>query len=437
MRIIDRTTGEIIDSDYKEFALYTLEARAIPSAIDGLKVVQRKLVYAMLKRGGKKTKVAEWGGSLASYGYDHGEASAMGAAVGLTAPWNNTEPLFIGHGSFGTRLVPQAASPRYIYAEMSDAFKKYFIDEEVAPVRANEDHPEPVNYLPIIPWVLINGVSGIAVGFKTEILPRSVKDILKATKDCLKNPEKFLKDNKPIAPTFPQFKGNVIYDADAEKYFTTGLVEYVGKYTYKINELPIGYDREKYIDHLENMIEKELIKDYTDNCSKSGFGFTVKVSLSQKTVIDKDQLKYFGLIKSHSEIYTTIGYDSKVKIFSSVAELIHYFVQYRLTKFEEKRLWDINEIEQRKNYLIGKKDFLVDVITVRLNVNQSTKAQMLNHALSHNTNNPDWASRYISTPVYAMTTDEVEKLNKEIQENVDKINALKNKTAQEIYETVL
>lgn len=436
MKIIERTTAEIIDTDYKEFALYTLESRAIPSAIDGLKPVQRKILYGMSITGGKKTKISDVG-AISQYNYDHGEASAMTAAVALTAPWNNNEPLFIGHGSFGTRLVPQAASPRYIYAELSPAFKKYFIDEQVAPKHHNEDNPEPAHYLPIIPWALVNGISGIAVGFKTDILPRSIKDVAKATKECLANPKKYLEENKPILPTFPGFRGKVETEVGGDRYFTKGIVEYIGKYSYKISELPIGYDRESYVEHLENMIEKDLIKDYSDDCSKSGFGFTIKVSVSQKTAADKDPIKYFSLMKSHSEILTTIGYDSKIKIFQSVAELVHYFVLYRLSKFEDKKEFDLFHLNERIDFLQGKREFLCSVIDGKLNVSKSTKNDMLDYIAKNITKNDEWAKKYVSTPVYAMTKDENQLLLNEINDLKQTKTELENKTSLEIFHSVL
>lgn len=186
MNIIPRKLTNIIDTEFREFSMYTIENRAIPSAVDGFKPTQRKLVYAMITEyRGNKIKVAELGGGLAKLNYHHGEGSAQGAAVGLASDWNNNAPVFTGHGNFGSRLVPEAAAPRYIFASLSENFKKYFVDTEVAPKSNDPENPEPAHYLPIIPWVLVNGISGIAVGFKTEILPRSIKYLTSATLDLI------------------------------------------------------------------------------------------------------------------------------------------------------------------------------------------------------------------------------------------------------------
>ena len=436
MNIIPRKLTNIIDTEFREFSMYTIENRAIPSVIDGFKPTQRKLVYSMINEyRGNKIKVAELGGGLAKLNYHHGEGSAQGAAVGLASDWNNNAPVFTGHGNFGSRLVPEAAAPRYIFASLSDNFKKYFVDTEVAPKSNDPENPEPAHYLPIIPWVLVNGISGIAVGFKTEILPRSIKDLTSATLECIKSPEKFLKADKPIAPSFPSFKGTVT-QTGPNQWKTTGIIEYAGKYIFKISELPIGYDRESYVEFLNTLLDKDLIKDYDDVCSKDGFGFEVKVSLQQKTVIDNDPIKYFKLERSHTEILTTLGYDGKLKIFESVAQLIHYFVEYRTTKFGDKIAYDIAENEASVNELELKVKFIKLVINRKVDFRTSTKQQLLDF-VADNVSKEDFAKKFINIPLYECTQDEVNKLEEKIAEKKTVLEQLRKTTSVELYKSRL
>lgn len=436
MNIIPRKLTNIIDTEFREFSMYTIENRAIPSVIDGFKPTQRKLVYAMITEyRGNKIKVAELGGGLAKLNYHHGEGSAQGAAVGLASDWNNNAPVFTGHGNFGSRLVPEAAAPRYIFASLSENFKKYFLDTEVAPKSNDPENPEPAHYLPIIPWILVNGISGIAVGFKTEILPRSIKDLTSATLECIKNPEKFLKADKPIAPTFPSFKGTVA-QTGPNQWKTAGVVEYAGKYVFKISELPIGYDRESYVEFLNTLIDKDLIKDYDDVCSKDGFGFEVKVSIQQKSAIDKDPIKYFKLERSHTEILTTLGYDGKLKIFESVAQLIHYFVEYRTGKFGDKIAYDIAENEASVNELELKVKFIKLVINRKVDFRTSTKQQLLDF-VADNVSKEDFAKKFINIPLYECTQDEVNKLEEKIAEKKTVLAQLRKTTPVELYKTRL
>lgn len=436
MKIEPRNLTDIIDTEFREFSMYTIENRAIPSVIDGFKPTQRKLVYSMINEyRGNKIKVAELGGGLAKLNYHHGEGSAQGAAVGLASDWNNNAPVFTGYGNFGSRLVPEAAAPRYIFASLSENFKKHFADTEVAPPSNDPENPEPAHYLPIIPWILVNGISGIAVGFKTEVLPRSIKSLVQATEECIKNPEKFLKANKPIEPSFPSFKGTVVQTAP-NQWKTIGVVEYVGRYTFKISELPIGYDRESYVEFLNSLVDKDAIKDYDDVCSKEGFGFEVKVSTQQKSLIDADPIKYFKLERSHTEILTTLGYDGKLKIFDSVAQLIHYFVEYRTKKFGDKIKYDIDQNESEVNELELKVKFIKLVINRKVDFRTSTKQQLLDFVAT-NVSKEEFAKKFINIPLYECTQDEVNKLEEKIKEKQKVLEDLKKTTPVALYKSRL
>lgn len=433
MTVESRTLESIIDTEYLAYSMYTVENRAIPSAIDGMKPVHRKLVYAMLnEHGGKKTKCADLG-SISKYGYHHGEASAQAAVITLTADWNNNCPVFTGHGNFGSRLIQEAAAPRYIFASLSPEFKKYFIDVEVAPKSPDEDNPEPAHYLPTIPWVLVNGLSGIAVGFACNILPRSISDIVGAVKKCLKDPQKFLKANDPIKPTFPHFRGIVTYD---ESWKTHGIIEYVGKYTYKISELPIGYDRETYVTFLHGLIDTDKIKDFEDNCSETGFGFSVKVSTAHKEKIDADPLKYFKLTKSHSENLTTLGINGKLKIFNSVAELIAYFCEYRISKFSDKLEYEKKQLTDDIELMTDKIKFIKMVINGKIDFKKLNKQQLL-EVIAKDITEKEYGKRFVDIPLWSCTVDAVESLEMKVKSSVDGYNILKNTTPLQRYLEVL
>ena len=427
-----RTLTQIMNNEMREFSMYTIENRAIPSVIDGLKISQRKLLYAMInEHHGKRVKVAELGGGLAKFNFHHGEQSAIGAAVGLSQPWSNNAPIFEGHGNFGSRLVQEAAAARYIYSSISPNFKKYFRDEEVAPPAFDPENPEPAFYLPIIPWVLVNGISGIAVGFKAEILPRSIQSLVAATKACLKDPEKFLKDHADIAPSFPEFKGKVAKVSD-NQWKTIGKIEYIGRNTFSITELPIGFDRESYVEFLNTLIDKDMIRDYEDACSKDGFGFNVKVSLQNKIDIEKDPLKYFKLEKIHTEILTTLGCDGKLKIFDHVSKLIHYFITYRLEKFGDKIKYDINEMTDELAQMRAKIKFIKCVIGDEINFKTMTKAELLVF-ISKQITTEEWGAKFIHIPLYECTKDQVDALIKKCVDMQARIIELNNTTPAMLY----
>jgi len=428
---MNKSISEIINDEYRQYSMYVLENRAIPHVIDGLKAVTRKLLYASIDGyGGKKTKCADLG-SISRYNYNHGEASAIGAVIGMAAEWSNNAPIFQAHGNFGSRLIQDAAAPRYIYVSLSENYKRWFRDIEVAPKALDQDNPEPAHYLPIIPWILINGTSGIAVGFASTILPHSTNDVVDAVKKCIKNPDAYLAANKPIKPTFPHFRGEVVDNEDGS-WRTRGIIEYVGKYTYEITELPIGYDREKYVEFLNELENEGLIRDYTDNCSGEGFGFTVRVSGEQKSKIEKNPHKYFKLEKNHSENLTTLDVDGKLKIFNSVAELVHYFVQYRTKKVSEKLEYELKNLSDRSAFLKDKIKFIEAVIANKIDFRKTSKSQLLEY-IQENITTQEYGSKFTGIPLYNCTTDEVESLRLEIKKCESEFAALSKVTPTERY----
>jgi len=142
--------SHVAKNEWLSFAMYTVESRAIPNMIDGLKPVQRFYLYSSIlnsKRDFKK--VSAVAGIISDYGYNHGEASAAGAGQLMAATWNNNVCLVEGRGSFGTRLVQDAGAARYVYTRLHDNFDKYISDVDLAPAHEDPEHEPPSFYLPV------------------------------------------------------------------------------------------------------------------------------------------------------------------------------------------------------------------------------------------------------------------------------------------------
>jgi DNA topoisomerase-2 len=165
--------SELAKNEWKEFALYTVEARAIPSMVDGMKPSQRFYLYSSIKNTPRDfKKVESVMGTVTDYGYNHGTGSAGASGQMMASEWANNICLVEGRGSFGTRLVQTAAAPRYTQTRLHPNFHKYVKDIDLSPKHSDPEHHPPAFYIPIIPLVLANGVKGIATGFATNILPR-------------------------------------------------------------------------------------------------------------------------------------------------------------------------------------------------------------------------------------------------------------------------
>lgn len=414
---------------YKEYSLYVIQSRAIPNYIDGLKVVQRKLIYAALQlAANKKVKVAELGSSLSSYEYLHGETSAQDALVGMAAPWKNNVPLFEGHGNFGSRLIQESAAPRYIYVTLSDTFKNTFTDFTVCDSRL--DNPEPITYLPVIPWSLINGISGVAVGFACNILPRDWKDVKQACIEYLTKGK--VKTN--INVKYPNFNGKCELLEDG-RWATYGIVskEKIGrKEAYVISELPIGYDREKYYNYLLKLKNTNKINDFDDDCNKDGFRFIVYTAPEQNKAIDKDVNKFFGLMKTETENLTTIDENGQLRIFTDVNDLIKDFCNFRLQKTKDALQYNITVAERKLVELTVKKQFITNVVENVINLKNYTKKELLSYVLGLGAIDTDTGEKIISIPSYSFTKDNIIDLEKQIVKSTDELNKFKSSNEKDI-----
>ena len=196
-----KSITEFLSNEYKEFALYSIEGRAIPSVTDGFKPTQRKILHIanqVWKTGSEKNlKVFQLSGKVASDAfYHHGDMSLSNAIINLAQKFKNNAPLLEEDGQFGSLRSPQPGAPRYIGTKLSPNFRLIYKDFDLLEYKEEEGEKiEPKFFLPIVPTVLINGGSGIAVGFASNILNRDIKEIIDACVKCI--------NSKKISTIFP------------------------------------------------------------------------------------------------------------------------------------------------------------------------------------------------------------------------------------------
>jgi len=328
--------SEVAKNEWLDFAMYTVESRAIPNMIDGLKPVQRFYLYSSIVNTKKEfKKVSAVSGVISDYGYNHGESSAAGAGQLMAAEWNNNICLIEGRGSFGTRLIQEAGAPRYVYTKLSENFDRYITDTDLSPQHEDPEHEPPAFYVPIIPLVLVNGTKGIATGFATNILPRDPADLIKACTEYLTTG----KIKSEIKIKFPEFAGTVRKDLETDnKYHIEGTFTKKGKTALTITEVPYGYDRESYIKILDGLEDDGDIVGYDDLCDKNGFKFEVK--LKQATSAKWNNAKIvskFKLSKPITENLTVIDFNGKLREYKNEKELIADFCLWRVG-FLNKRI---------------------------------------------------------------------------------------------------
>lgn len=321
---------DFINNQYRDYSRYVVFNRAIPSAVDGMKPSQRKILFTALKHAKGFTKTAALcGQTIVDTDYHHGEGSLQDAASLMAADWSNNLPILKGSGNFGSRIVNQAAAARYTEVKVNPDFVKILMDTEDCPQA--EGLIEPAFYLPLVPLIAINGADGIAVGYATKVLPRSIKDVQEFIVKILSN--KQIDDH--IKPTFPKFAGTVRRDESdltRSSWFVSGTIERgISRNTLIVTELPFTYDREKFIEILDSLIDKGKIADYTDETAKGRFKFELKVSNDMMRLSESEQLSELKLVVKMTENIVAISPYGQITTYQSIGELIRQFVKFRLS----------------------------------------------------------------------------------------------------------
>lgn len=328
-----KATEEYVNKERKEYALYVLQSRAIPHAADGLKHSARRVLWTA--RDGKKYKSATLAGATMPI-HPHGDQSLQGSINTLAAPYGNNIPLLDGDGAFGTLLNPTAyGASRYTSAKISEFTKQVvFADIDIIPLQENYDGTleEPVHFLPLIPTVLLNPQEGIAVGFASNILPRSLKDIVTDQIMYLTGKgDKIVEPAPSFAPT-----GQTAFLTDKDKNGTTrwyfkGTIERNSAVTVTITNLPYGLSHEKFIEKLLKLQENDTIIDFDDN-SKDKYNIEIKFKKGTVSKLTDDELlEMLGLICSQTENFNVIDFDGKRVLSTNYVEFIKKFTTWRLS----------------------------------------------------------------------------------------------------------
>ena len=339
---MEKTVDQFLDEDYKNYAEEVSFRRALPSAIDGLKPVRRKIFYYMIKN--KNTgfiKVSAIAGGIAEKcNYHHGDASQAVINMAKDFPSSNNYSILIPKGMFGSKLLPNSASAsRYIHAKYNSINDMIFLDNELAPKNYDLESPEPEYYLPIIPLYLVNGISGIGIGYAVKMFPRKLSTVIKSIQDYL--------NDKCIQNEIPHFM-NCVYQIEKVQDHS---FEIRGQFHYEkdnliITELLPGDNRNKFVEKLISLQDNDIIKSYHDE-SKTEFRFIIKLN---KKMDDERIYQTFCLSKIFHENYTLLDHNNNIIVFNSYSEIIKYFTDYRLSVYTKRKELEIKKL----NYEISK-----------------------------------------------------------------------------------
>jgi DNA topoisomerase-2 len=357
--------------------------------------------------------------------------SLSNAIINLAQKFKNNAPLLEEDGQFGSLRSPQAGAPRYIGTKLSQNFRHIYKDFELLEYKEEEGEViEPKYFLPIIPTVLINGGSGIAVGFASNILNRDVKEIIDV---CIK----YLNGKKitTIKPSLIGFTGEYIQDSDnSKKWHIRGKFEKVNTSTVKITELPPSLTYEKYEEILDKLVDNKDIVSYEDNC-KDNIDYTIKFTRADLELMDDEKIiKILKLEESETENYNTLDENGKLKIFDSVEDIIKYFVDFRLVYYQTRKDHLLNKLQHELKILGNRGKFIKAILEGKIIVNNKPKEEIISQIESNSIEKIDDSYDYLlRMPIYSLTKEVFDKLKEDFSNKRDEIERLKLIEPKDMY----
>jgi DNA topoisomerase-2 len=432
----EKTISEFLSVEYKEFAMYVIEGRAIPSVIDGFKPTQRKIIHIsnqIWKNGSEKTlKVFQLSGKVASdcY-YHHGDMSLSNAIITMAQRFKNNAPLLEEDGQFGSLRSPQAGAPRYIGTKLSENFRLIYKDFDLLEHKEEEGESiEPQFFLPIVPAVLLNGSSGIAVGFASNVLNRDIKSIIDACVKVLGG-----KEPGEVKPSLNGFTGDYIQDKENNKrWVIRGKFTRANTTTVKISELPPSMTYEKYEDILDKLVDDKVIVSYDDNC-KDNIDYTIKFTRSDLDKLDDEKLvKLLKLEESSTEIFSTLDEYGKLMIFENTSDIIKYFVKFRLDYYHKRKQFLLDKLNRELKILSNRGRFIKAIIDGKLKVNNVSKSVIIEGIEAMKLEKIDDSYDYLlRMPIYSLTKEMYEKLKEDFVAKKEEIKILEETDPKDMY----
>ncbi len=369
---------EVMHSSMMPYAEYVILERALPRVEDGLKPVQRRILYTMMELGltpdkphRKSARIV--GDTLGKY-HPHGDTSVYDAMVRMAQDFNMQAPLVDGHGNFGSIDGDSAAAMRYTEARLSPIAMELLrdIDKDTVDFSLNFDDTlkEPDTLPGRYPNLLVNGASGIAVGFATNIPPHNLAEVIDGVSAYIANPNIALDEMMKIikGPDFPT-GGYLIDDGELVKAYQTGKgrvylraktrIEKAanGKHSIVITELPYQVNKAAMLEKILKLSEEKKgiltgIADIRDESDRDGMRAIIEVRK------DADPVKILNYLFKYSDLQTTFGInivaiaDGKPQQMG-LLDIITYYVEYQKQVVTRRTKYDLENALKREHILEG------------------------------------------------------------------------------------
>jgi len=383
----NRSVAEFTEQAYLNYAMYVIMDRALPHISDGLKPVQRRIVYAMselgLKHSGKPKKSARTVGDVLGKYHPHGDSACYEAMVLMAQPFSYRYPFIEGQGNWGSPDDPKSfAAMRYTEAKLS-LYSEVLLSELGQGTCDWQDNfdgsmKEPVNLPARVPNILLNGTTGIAVGMATDIPPHNLREVIKGTIALIRNPN--LTDEKVAeyipAPDLPTRAEIITSAEDLLKIQTTGRGSYRMRAVYSIEkneivitELPYQVSGSKLISQIADQMQAKklpLVSDVRDESDHKNPTRLVIVLRSNRIDAEAVMSHLFAttdLESSYRVNMNMIGADGRPQV-KSIRRILLEWIEIRKSTVTRRLQYHLNKIEKRLHILAGLLIAYLDLDTV-------------------------------------------------------------------------
>jgi len=449
---------QFINQEMIHFSTYDC-ARSIPNMVDGLKISLRKILFSAFKRKlTSEIKVAQFSGYVSEHSaYHHGEASLNGAIVNMAQNFvgSNNINLLEPNGQFGTRLHggDDSASERYIFTMLNPLTRFMFPEvDDMVLTYLDDDGTivEPDFYVPIIPFALLNGISGIGTGFSCSIAPYNPTTIIRYLKAKLTNADCSAID---FVPYYEGFAGTVRRIAD-QKYLVKGVYEKIAEDKIRITELPVGTWTMPYTSYLETLVDgalnaktgkksPPLIKDFTSVSTEVAVDFVVVFGRGQlaelEASIDDNQCNGVEkLLKLTTTVSTTnmhmFNSECKLHKYADVNEIIDDFYGVRLGLYKKRKDCLIVDMEKRLVRLSNRAKYIQETLNGTIDLRRKTSQVVNDMLVEKGYAMIDGDFKYlVKMPMDSVTEENVASIMKEKEATETELSALRKTPLEKMW----
>ena len=445
-----RTVENTMEDYFLRYSLSVIVDRALPDVRDGLKPVNRRILYAMNKNGWKAphatVKSARIVGEVMGKYHPHGDSSIYDAMVNLAQPWKMRYTLVEGQGNFGSMDGDEPAASRYTEARLDKVGAELLadIEKETVDFRDNFDgtEKEPAVLPSAVPNILLNGQMGIAVGMATNIPPHNLGELVDATVAQIDDPEISLEGLMKYVkgPDFPT--GAEVYGgAPMKQAYATGKGSVViravanieerknGRFNIVITEVPYGMSKEDFIDKVRDLVLAKKLDHIADARDESARG---KVRVVVELKKDAFPKKILNQLYKLTPLQTSFHYNMLALVdgiqprILGLKEILAEFIKHRQKVIRRRTEFDLRKAKERAHILEGLKialDNIDEVIKViRASYDDADKQLMSRFGLSEIQANAILQMQL--RRLQGLERDKIEEELKQLHELIKKLEAI-------------